>query len=87
MRKYFSGKNKKGQTAIEYMLLLAAVVSIVLVGFKTYFPSLQLTSSYYFNQVGIGVLGNASRCGDGECADKFEDCARCPSDCGACVVK
>jgi len=57
MRKYFIGLDKKAQTAIEYMLLLAAVVAIVLVGFKNYLPSLQTTSDYYFNQVGIGVLG------------------------------
>ena len=93
MRKKFIGINTKGQTAVEYMLLLAAVVSIVLIGFKTYLPELQLTSNYYFNQVGIGILGEPNKCCDdccgslasGSCmAHVAENCEKCPADCGAC---
>ena len=80
MQNHITKMNKKGQTAVEYMLLLAAVVSIVLVGFKTYLPSFQQTSNYYFDQVGIGVLGDANRCGNGSCS-KFEDAEKCPADC------
>jgi len=47
MRKQFIGLNAKAQTAIEYMLLLAAVVTIVLIGFKRYLPSFQAASNYY----------------------------------------
>jgi len=83
MRKQFIGLNTKAQTAVEYMLLLAAVVSIVLVGFKNFLPSFHATSNYYFNQVAIGVLGEPSRCGDGTCSE-FEDCEKCPSDCPVC---
>lgn len=87
MRKHFMALNKKAQTAVEYMLLLAAVVSIVLIGFKSYLPSFQLTSNYYFNQVGTGVLGMPSRCGDKTCDPTgrgYENCEKCPVDCGAC---
>lgn len=82
MRKYFIKLNRKAQTAVEYMLLLGAVVSIVLIGFKVYLPSLQETSNYYFNQVGIGVLGEPSKCGDGFCNGPIiENSEKCPSDC------
>jgi len=80
MRKQFIDLNTKAQTAVEYMLLLAAVVSIVLIGFKNYLPSFQETSNYYFDQVGIGVLGEPNRCGDGTCSS-FEDSEKCPVDC------
>jgi len=89
MRKKYIGLNTKAQTAVEYMLLLAAVVSIVLIGFKSYLPQLQLTSNYYFNQVGIGVLGEPNKCGDGSCSDAERrdgrgGCENCPVDCGVC---
>jgi len=89
MRKHFIVLNKKAQTAVEYMLLLGAVVAIVLVGFKSYLPTFQLTSNYYFNQVGIGVLGDPPRCGDGTCSgaekrDGRAGCENCPVDCGVC---
>jgi Flp pilus assembly pilin Flp len=84
MQEYSTEINKKGQTAVEYMLLLAAVVSILLVGFKSYFPTVQLTSNYYFNQIGIGILDKANPCGDGACAFAIEDCRKCPVDCGVC---
>jgi len=82
MRKQFIGLNARAQTAIEYMLLLAAVVSIVLVGFKSYFPTLQLTSNNYFHRVGVGVLGEPNKCGDSVCAGPpIETPEKCPVDC------
>jgi len=83
MRKQFISLNTKAQTAIEYMLLLAAVVTIVLIGFRSYLPSFQTASNYYLNQVGIGILGEPPRCGDGICAG-IENCENCPPDCGSC---
>ncbi len=67
MRYCINSKEQKGQTAVEYMLLLAAVVAIVLVGFRNYLPRFHSTSNTYFNQVGIGILGMENRCGDGVC--------------------
>ena len=92
MRKQFICLSTKAQAAIEYMLLLAAVVSIVLVGFKNFLPSFQLTSNYYFNQVGIGVLDEPNRCGDdccgvriqayGGCTPHYSETPdKCPTDC------
>lgn len=80
MRAQQFNNTSRGQTAVEYMLLLAAVVSIVLVGFRTYLPSFQTTSNYYFNQVGIGVLGEPNPCGDGVCSS-VENKDSCPYDC------
>ena len=83
----FKKMNKRAQTAVEYMLLLGSVVAIVLVGFKTYLPSFEETSNYYQNQVGIGILGEPSRCGDSFCDPgldprfPFEDREKCPQDC------
>jgi len=82
MRKQCIGLNTKAQTAVEYMLLLGAVVSIVLIGFKSYFPTFQLTSNYYFNQVGIGVLGEPNKCGDKICSPaENRNRENCPIDC------
>lgn len=89
--------NDKGQSAIEYMMLLAAVVAIVLAGFKDYLPRFYEASNVYFNRVGVGIYGDPPRCGDGCCgAVRFfgnasetcpkdkENCAKCPIDCGEC---
>lgn len=54
------GKNKsslKGQSAIEYMLLLGVVVAIVLVGFKTYFPRSSNAAEGYFNTIAVRIAG------------------------------
>ena len=78
-------KEEKAQTAIEYMLLLAAVVAIVLVGFNRYLPRFHETSNIYFNRVAAGVYGKPPRCGDGICTSPtFENCEKCPTDCGSC---
>ncbi|OGX34498.1 MAG: hypothetical protein A3C36_03455 [Omnitrophica WOR_2 bacterium RIFCSPHIGHO2_02_FULL_52_10] len=89
-----TGKNK-GQTAIEYMMLLAAVVAIILVGFKNYLPRFYEASNIYFNRVGVGIYGEPPRCGDGccgpirffgnmsePCPAAIEDSRKCPTDCG-----
>lgn len=87
MNDYPVMREKRAQTAIEYMLLLAAVVAIVLVGFKTYLPRVLESSNVYLNRAGVGILGNAARCGDGVCddgSDGFENCENCPTDCNPC---
>ncbi|MBN1870118.1 MAG: hypothetical protein JW847_06060 [Candidatus Omnitrophica bacterium] len=77
-------RNKKGQTAIEYLLLLMTVAAIVLVGFKTYMPRIQETANIYYNRAAPAILGDAPRCGDGICS-AFEGCEKCPPDCGICL--
>ena len=78
-------REKKAQTAIEYLLLLMTVVTIVLVGFRTYLPRVRDASNVYYNRVVPGIMGTPSRCGDGSCAgNPYEDCERCPVDCGSC---
>lgn len=57
MSRRFTAMKKKAQVAVEYMVLLGAVVAIVLIGFKNYLPTIQEASNYYYNQVGIGVFG------------------------------
>ena len=83
MNRYSIIREKKAQTAIEYMLLLAVVVSIVLIGFTTYLPEINEASNMYYNRVVPGILGEPPRCGDGIC-DSFEirdGGSRCPVDC------
>ncbi|MCA9407380.1 MAG: hypothetical protein H6755_01960 [Candidatus Omnitrophica bacterium] len=58
-------KSKSAQSAIEYLLLLAVVVSIVLVGFNKYLPRTYNAAQVYFNRASVGVLGDGPRCGDG----------------------
>ncbi len=50
-------ENKKGQTAIEYMLLLAVVVAIVITAVPWFFPVTQNAASVYYNRVGLGIVG------------------------------
>jgi Flp pilus assembly pilin Flp len=47
----------QGQTAIEYLLLLAVVVAIVLVGFKTYLPQSHNAVDLYYNRAAVGIMG------------------------------
>jgi len=84
MRVNLNIKQKKAQTAIEYLLLLTAVVAIVLIGFKQYLPRIQQTSNVYFNRVAVGIYGEPSRCGDG-IRDTFENCCNCPTDANLCA--
>jgi len=69
------------------MLLLAAVVGIVLVGFKIYLPSINESTNVYFNRVAVGIYGEPNRCGDGVCNAPFETGINCCVDCplgGSC---
>lgn len=72
------------QTAIEYMLILAVVVAIVLIGLKTYLPRTQVAANAYLNRTVIEILGEPPRCGDGICAPIFENAIKCCIDCGVC---
>ena len=71
----------EGQTALEYMLLLMAVVALVLIGFKTIVPKSLQYSNLYFNRVSYGILGNVSSCGDGVCNRPYESDSSCCMDC------
>jgi Flp pilus assembly pilin Flp len=48
----------QGQTAIEYMLLLAIVVAIVLIGFKKSLPRVHNAANLYFDRVAVGIMGD-----------------------------
>ncbi|MBF0522236.1 MAG: hypothetical protein HQL24_04175 [Candidatus Omnitrophica bacterium] len=53
--------SKKAQSAFEYMLLLAVVVCIVLVGLKTYVPRTTQAANIYFDKTVNGIMGDAPR--------------------------
>jgi len=76
-------KALKAQTAIEYMLLLAVVVAIVLIGFRNWLPMTHAGANLYFNNVSQGILGMAPRCGNGV-LDLGETAERCCEDVGGC---
>ena len=76
-------RKNRGQTAIEYLLLLATVVAIVLIGFKKYMPVFYDAADIYYNRVGVGIYGEPNRCGDNTLS-AFENCATCPVDAGIC---
>ncbi len=84
MNTFLSKKTKRGQAAIEYMLLLGVVVAIVLVGFRLYLPRAKNSAGRFYNKSVVGIMGNASRCGDGYCDPNFEDFERCCADCSGC---
>ncbi len=80
-------KQIKGQSALEYMLLMGTVMVIVVVGFKVFLPKTQNASDLYFNRVSHGITGNVPSCGDGTCngpeggLDGPEDSNNCCVDC------
>ena len=47
----------QGQSAVEYMMLLAIVVVVVLVGFKSFMPRVGRAANTYFNTVSNGIMG------------------------------
>lgn len=47
-----------GQTVLEYMLLLSAVVVVVLVALRTMLPKVMGSSNVYFNRVSYGIMGH-----------------------------
>ncbi len=51
------GLSRPGQTAIEYMLLLSAVVVVVLVGMNTILPRTVEYSNEYYQRVSYGIMG------------------------------
>lgn len=51
-----------GQQALEYVLLLAIVVAIVLFGFRKYIPQTRNSSELYYNRVAVGILGEPPVC-------------------------
>lgn len=78
-------RNKNAQTAVEYLLLLAIVVGIILVALPTQLPRVYQSANLYFNKAANALFGRASDCGDGVCdATIFEDNNRCCDDCGGC---
>ncbi len=48
---------REAQTAVEYLLLLGAVVVVVLLAFRTLIPQDQAAADGYFNAVARGVYG------------------------------
>jgi hypothetical protein len=49
--------SQKAQSAIEYMLLFATVMVVVMYSFDTYFPFVRESSNLYYNRVVIGITG------------------------------
>lgn len=78
--------NTKAQAAIEYMLLLAVVVAIVLVGFRTLLKRSHSASNVFFNNVSTGIMGKPNRCGDKICDSPWETNDNCCIDCVPCAV-
>ncbi len=50
-------KLKNGQTAIEYLLVLAAATTIALVGFNTFLPRTQQQTNEFFNKATRAIMG------------------------------
>ena len=73
--------NKNGQNAIEYLLLLALVVGIVLVAFRKHMPTIYSSANVYFNSATNAIVGGAPRCGDGVCDAPYEIDSECSADC------
>ena len=58
-------KNKrKGQSAVEYMILLGVVMGLVMVGFKTKLPEVLSQANVYYNQMTVSILGEPPHCRD-----------------------
>ncbi|MBF0385996.1 MAG: class III signal peptide-containing protein, partial [Candidatus Omnitrophica bacterium] len=61
----FENRNKikrKAQAAVEYLLLLAVVVSVVMIGMKRYFPRAHTYTETYYNYSAMGVMGQLNPC-------------------------
>ncbi len=52
--------DRKAQAAIEYMILLGVVVSVVLVSFTTLLPRTTNMAGNYFETVQNGLYGNVA---------------------------
>ena len=51
-------RQARAQTALEYMLILAIVAAIVLVGFKVFLPRSRDAAFVFFNTVTNQIMGN-----------------------------
>ncbi len=51
--------NEQAQSAIEYMLLFAAVMVVVMYSFDSFFPFIRESANLYYNGVIFGVTGEA----------------------------
>jgi len=67
--------------AIEFMLLLMVVVTLVLISFKTEVPRARRSANRYFEQTMNAIIGKPNPCGDGLCCRPFEDVETCTIDC------
>jgi hypothetical protein len=47
----------QGQAAVEYMLLMAMALVVVLLGFKTFFPRAQDSTNKLFDKQSFGIMG------------------------------
>ena len=74
-------KNHKGQTAIEYLLLLGVIVAIVLLAMPRLLPRTEGAANVYFNRAANAILGKPNPCGDGICDPNFENNEKCCVDC------
>lgn len=78
----FRFRLQSGQTAVEYMLLLAVVTAIILIAFKTLLPRAHDASNLFYNRTTVGILGKPNPCGDGFCDPTFEEGTnKCCIDC------
>ena len=71
----------QAQSTVEYMILLAAVMAVVLIGLKTYLPRTGAASNLYFNRVTNALLDKPNACGDGCC--RTWELPYCNIDCSA----
>lgn len=79
--------NRRGQSALEYLLLLGVVVALVLVALRTNTIRAYDASQIFFNKTSSQIMGSPNPCGDGYCHPRFEDCEKCPTDCPMCPTK
>lgn len=78
--KHCASNFNQAQSAIEYLLLLAVVTSVVLVAFGgKYLQRVHNAANLYFDRAAVGIYGNASACGDGVCSPG-ETYEKCPID-------
>ncbi len=52
--------NKRAQSAVEYMLLFATVMVVVMYSFDSFLPFIRDSSNLYYNGVIIGITGKAA---------------------------
>ena len=73
--------SRKGQTAIEYMILLGVVVALVLIAFKTQLPRMEESANIYFNRAMLGIIGGSEPLRGRVVLLAFRRFPRCPPDC------